>query len=40
MQMPDIRQQRVASLQQQIATGNYQVPAQDVADAMLRNIAG
>ncbi len=36
MQMPDIRQERVTSLQQQIATGNYHVAVQDVADAMLR----
>jgi flagellar biosynthesis anti-sigma factor FlgM len=40
MQMPDVRQDRVASLQQQIAGGNYHVPSQDVADAMLRNFAG
>lgn len=40
MQMPDIRQDRVGSLQQQIATENYHVAAQDVADAMLRNFAG
>jgi negative regulator of flagellin synthesis FlgM len=40
MQMPDIRQDRVASLQQQIAAGSYHVAAQDVADAMLRNFAG
>jgi flagellar biosynthesis anti-sigma factor FlgM len=40
MQMPDVRQDRVASLQQQIASGGYQVPAQQVADAMLRNLAG
>ena len=40
MQMPEIRQERVTSLQQQIATGNYNVDAQDVADAMLRNLAG
>jgi flagellar biosynthesis anti-sigma factor FlgM len=40
MQMPDVRQDRIASLQQQIASGNYQVPAQQVADAMLRNLAG
>ncbi len=39
MQMPDIRQDRIASLQQQIAKGNYQVAPQDVADAMLRNMA-
>jgi negative regulator of flagellin synthesis FlgM len=40
MQMPEIRQDRIASLQQQIAKGDYQVAPQDVADAMLRNLAG
>jgi flagellar biosynthesis anti-sigma factor FlgM len=40
MQMPDVRQDRIASLQQQIARGDYQVAPQDVADAMLRNLAG
>jgi negative regulator of flagellin synthesis FlgM len=40
MQMPDVRQDRVASLQQQIASGGYQVAPQAVADAMLRNFAG
>lgn len=40
MQMPDVRQDRVASLQQQIASGDYQIAPQDVADAMLRNLAG
>ena len=40
MQMPEIRQDRVTSLQQQIAGGNYQVDAQSVADAMLRHLAG
>jgi flagellar biosynthesis anti-sigma factor FlgM len=40
MQMPDVRQDRVASLQQQIASGRYQVAPQDVADAMLRNLGG
>lgn len=39
MQMPDVRQDRIASLQQQIAKGDYQVAPQDVADAMLRNMA-
>jgi flagellar biosynthesis anti-sigma factor FlgM len=38
MQMPEVRQDRVASLQQQIANGSYQVAPQDVANAMLRNI--
>ncbi|HEX6497093.1 MAG TPA: flagellar biosynthesis anti-sigma factor FlgM [Acidobacteriaceae bacterium] len=40
MQMPEIRQDRIASLQQQIASGTYQVASQDVADAMLRNLRG
>jgi flagellar biosynthesis anti-sigma factor FlgM len=38
MQMPDVRQDRVAGLQGQIASGTYQVAPQDVADAMLRNL--
>jgi flagellar biosynthesis anti-sigma factor FlgM len=40
MQVPEIRQDRVTSLQQQISSGNYHVEAQNVADAMLRNFAG
>ena len=40
MQMPEIRLDRVANLQQQIASARYQVAPQQVADAMLRNIAG
>ena len=40
MQMPEIRQERVTSLQQRIATGNYSVDTREVADAMLRNLAG
>ena len=40
MQMPDVRQDRVAGLQQQIASGGYQVAPLQVADAMLRNLAG
>lgn len=40
MQMPDVRQARVANLQLQIASGNYQVASQEVAHAMLRNLAG
>jgi len=40
LHMPDVRQDRVASLQQQIASGRYQVAPQDVADAMLRNLVG
>ena len=40
MQMPEIRQDRVASLQQQIANGSYQIAPQEIADAMLRNLGG
>jgi flagellar biosynthesis anti-sigma factor FlgM len=40
MQFPEVRQDRVASLQQQIAAGTYQVDPQDVADAILRDLAG
>jgi flagellar biosynthesis anti-sigma factor FlgM len=40
MQMPEVRQDRVTSLQQQIASGGYQVAPQAVADAMLRNLHG
>jgi flagellar biosynthesis anti-sigma factor FlgM len=40
MQMPAVRQDRVANLQQQIASGTYQVAPQAVADAMLRNLRG
>jgi negative regulator of flagellin synthesis FlgM len=40
MQLPEIRQDRVASLQQQIASGSYQIAPQQVADAMLRSVAG
>lgn len=40
MQMPEVRQDRVASLQQQIANGSYQVAAPEVANAMLRNLVG
>jgi flagellar biosynthesis anti-sigma factor FlgM len=40
MQMPEVRQDRTASLQQQIASGTYQVASQDLADAMLRNLHG
>jgi flagellar biosynthesis anti-sigma factor FlgM len=38
LQLPDIRHDRVASLQQQIAGGTYQIAPQDVAEAMLRNL--
>jgi negative regulator of flagellin synthesis FlgM len=40
MQMPEIRQDRIANLQKQIANGSYQVAPQEVANAMLRNLAG
>jgi flagellar biosynthesis anti-sigma factor FlgM len=40
LQLPEVRQDRVASLQQQIASGTYQVPPQEVADAILRNLHG
>lgn len=39
MQLPDVREDRITGLQQRIAMGNYQVSSQDVADAMLRNVA-
>jgi flagellar biosynthesis anti-sigma factor FlgM len=34
-QLPEVRQERVDALQQQIASGSYQVAPQDVADALL-----
>jgi flagellar biosynthesis anti-sigma factor FlgM len=40
MQSPDIRQDRIASLQQQIASGSYQIAPIDVAGAMIRNLRG
>ena len=40
MQMPDVREDRIASLQQRIASGSYQVSSQDVADSILRSVAG
>ena len=40
MQMPDIRQDRISTLQQQIASGTYQVAPHEIADAILRNLAG
>jgi negative regulator of flagellin synthesis FlgM len=33
--IPDIRQDRVAELKQQIARGTYNVPASDIAEAIL-----
>ena len=40
MQMPDVREDRIASLQQRIASGRYQVSSQDLADSILRSVAG
>jgi flagellar biosynthesis anti-sigma factor FlgM len=39
-QLPEVRQERVDALQQQIASGTYQVQPQDVADAVLRQFRG
>lgn len=39
MQMPDVREDRIASLQQRIASGSYQIPSQELADAILRSVA-
>jgi flagellar biosynthesis anti-sigma factor FlgM len=38
MQLPEVREDRIASLQQRIAAGNYQVSAHDVADAILGSV--
>ena len=38
LQLPEVRQDRVAALQQQIAAGSYQVDPQAVADAILRQV--
>jgi flagellar biosynthesis anti-sigma factor FlgM len=35
---PDVRLDRVAALQQQIASGAYAIKSQDVAEALLRNL--
>lgn len=35
MEVPDIRQEKVARLKQMIASGQYQVNAKEVADAIL-----
>ena len=39
MQLPDVRQERVAGLQEQIAAGSYQVSSEEVANAILRTLA-
>jgi negative regulator of flagellin synthesis FlgM len=33
---PDIREEKIASLKEKIATGNYKVSSQDIAGKMLR----
>lgn len=40
IQLPEMRESRVAALREQIASGTYQVSSQDVAGAMLRSVAG
>lgn len=40
MSLPEVRQERVSQLQQQISSGTYQVDPQAVADAMLRSLRG
>jgi negative regulator of flagellin synthesis FlgM len=37
LQLPDVRQDKVDSLRQQIATGEYSVDSQKTADAMLKD---
>ncbi len=39
-QLPEVREDRVASLQQQIASGSYQVEPHEVADALVRQFRG
>lgn len=39
MQLPDVREDRIASLQQRMANGNYEVSSHEVADAILRSVA-
>ena len=34
--VPDVRQDRVEQLQQEITLGKYRVPAEDIADAIVR----
>ena len=35
LQMPDVRQNKIDSLRQQIASGQYSVDPQEIADAIL-----
>ncbi len=39
MQLPDVRIEKVNMIQNALAHGSYQVPAVDVADSMLRDMA-
>lgn len=38
--LPEVRQDKVDALRQQIESGSYQVGTHDVADALLRNFRG
>ncbi|MDS1029505.1 flagellar biosynthesis anti-sigma factor FlgM [Bacillota bacterium LX-D] len=38
-QLPEVRQERVADLKQKIAQGQYQIPAEKLADKLLQTIA-
>jgi flagellar biosynthesis anti-sigma factor FlgM len=40
MEGPDIRSEKVASLQQAIAAGNYSVSSSDVADKIIESLLG
>jgi negative regulator of flagellin synthesis FlgM len=35
LQLPEVRQDKIDSLRQQIASGNYQIDSKGIADAML-----
>jgi flagellar biosynthesis anti-sigma factor FlgM len=38
LQLPEIRQEKVAALAEQVQTGNYQVSAQQTAEALLTTL--
>ena len=40
MAIPDVRMEKVAAVQQAIASGTYQVSAEDVADKLVRQMLG
>jgi negative regulator of flagellin synthesis FlgM len=40
MSMPDVRMDKVATIQQALANGSYQVSAADVADKLVRDMTG